>query len=360
MYYIVALFLGYVVLNVLLRSGIKRSILVDFFFVSLALVPIFSLSAMQYEVGTDYNEYYHMTTNGHMERFLRKGEPLYYFLGRFVELMGVNQLIFVFSSILNFGLFAVTLLILHRAGYKVSIIFFLFFTVTGLHHNQMNGLRQYTAIFAFILLSVLLSIGFRRLALIIPFSIGFLSHSTFLLSLPVFLVRRLLKFNLSVIFFSTVGYISVPYFIELLVQTLAPQYLGYLGSSYGDPVTGVNLLTKFIPLPFFIYFLYVYIKNVGFRSSFLRSHAGFDTLLVLWCFTGTAFISMIHFGFMFRFSQYFIFFHIFPIYYLIRYMFKTGRENVGFIIVLTLFSLYALKVVVFPVREYAYRSIVLF
>ena len=114
------------------------------------LLPIFliwlSICGGQYDVGTDYWSYYGFFNGEDFYKFRDSGEYLFAWIISLCNSLGLygQSLFYVFYGI-NFYFFY---LILKRIDLKYIFLFILLYiTITGLFNNQLNALRQATAIY---------------------------------------------------------------------------------------------------------------------------------------------------------------------------------------------------------------------
>lgn len=118
-------------------------------FAIMASLPLICVSAIRYNVGTDFKPYWQMYINNG-EKNGRGVEPGYTLLVHFLRLFSKNpQFFFIVSSIIVCGLYFYTM---YRESESFPISVFLFVT-TREYFRQMNGVRQYLAV-ALILLAL--------------------------------------------------------------------------------------------------------------------------------------------------------------------------------------------------------------
>lgn len=359
MIYLLILFFGFILFYY--DKIVTLSFSASSFVIAVVVFFMIIISSIQFNVGTDYFNYLNGLKSNNYFRYFNKGEYVYYLFYSVIQYFNLSsQTIFLFSSLINGLALYFILWMLKKEGYSLWIIFFVFFTYTGYFHNQMNGLRQYTAIIYFILFVFLILFKFGWLNIALALFVGFFSHSTFIFSLIlciiIFFVYRLKIYSLKIIYFiSLIIYLSSPLFLEYFISNLAPQYLFYLETEYGEGLDISQLFSKLYFLPFFVYFIFLYCRNNSFNYYFNKSHKGFRFLILFWSFTSLMYISSTGFGFMFRVSQFFIFFDIFPLYYIILYSIKSKKLFLFCFLFVSLFVPYFIKVVFFPVREYSYN-----
>ena len=324
-----------------------------FFFLYFAFLLSF-LPAFQYNVGTDYFTYISIFENeSKLELFFKKGELAFFYLVVFLKSLDLpSQSIFIVVSIISsvFILLALRLLNLH--GYRYSIVFLCFFLMTGMLHNQMNGLRNYLAVYSFVCALLCKFSGRYKSAILLGF-FGVFFHQTFYFMLPFLLIpsiayellakKTLLWFPLFFIFWGS-GF-SV-YVLEYVVLNYAGFYSHYIDGAL-EGVSLLSVLTKAYYLPLQLWFIFWVRRNYPNLSLFKKRIIGF------WLIGSCLYLGLLHSGLFFRTYHYFVFFSIIPAYH-----FLTSRQltSVKAIFILYLMAPYIFKVIVFPVGEYDYQS----
>ncbi|MFW2056738.1 EpsG family protein [Acinetobacter haemolyticus] len=310
--------------------------------------------AFQYDVGTDYFAYYNNFYDGGHLLFFTKQEYIYYYLQEFVIFLGEPQLQFIFSSIIQSVLFFYILFILKKKGYNSFLLFFIFFLITGMYHNQMNGIRQYIAIYCFIVYC-LLFLDKKYLQSLFFLVIGFYFHKSILIPLLYFIPFLFFKpvllsksFSyLVVIFFAGLlfHFFNWTFIVQSVLESLSLNYAHYLDSEYGEGRSIIGFLTKFYYTPLFLWFFIIFYKKKLDNYNV--------SLLMLWALTCFIYIQGIYFSLFIRTWAYFTFFMVFPVYYLMLHYKKNFL--ILFLIVLYMFIAYLLKISVFAVGEYDYN-----
>src|SRR5690606_7432606 len=121
------------------------------------------------------------------------------------------------------------------------------------------------------------------------------------------------------------------------------RYSLYLETEYSEGRAVDGILTKFYFLPIIVIFWYFYIKDKNVDNFF-------SFAILIFSLTHFMFLQALSFDLLMRVWDYFIFFIIFPIYYVLN-------RSRGFTLILILIYIllfYVLKVVFFPVAEYDY------
>jgi len=322
----------------------------------------FIIPAMQYGIGTDYFTYKNYYSHPELlELYYNKGEYLFYYLYRFaIENNLGEQSIFYFVSLHNSIIIFYTFYKLRKAGINIAIIFYIFFTVTGIYHNQMNGLRAYMGVVYFPLIALMLSESKYIKSLPLLF-ISIISHFSSVMALLIYLMSLIRRNNYLVclvFLLSPIAFITfikvVPYVVELLFS----RYSHYLTGGYSKGVSIINLFSKLYYLPLFLMFFFIYLKRQPI-SKFLpgskyRNYLEFG--IIIWAFTYWTIILSLQYGFFFRAQSAFIFFYVFPIYYLLEY-FRERRFKYHFVFTLLyLLFPYFIKVMLFAKGEYLYNN----
>lgn len=314
------------------------------------------LSAFQANVGTDYQTYYNITRDPvQIEVILNKGEYFFYYFIRALSALEMHgQWIFVFHSIMCSFLLVNVLRKLREQGYLQWLILFLVVLVTGLLHNQMNGLRNILAVYAFLNAFIYKANG--QVLKTIFFSIfGVLCHQSFLaMSLFLLLPSRFYLHVFNFIRFYYLFFLTLfatgffLFFIDSFVRTFLPFYSHYLKLSFFTEGVGyVNILTKAYYLP--LHFLFLFLM---FRIS--RNLTEFDKVLLgFWVLGANLYFGLIFVSGLFRAFHYVVFFGVFPVYFLLRHAQLSRLSIVS--IVMYLMLPYLMKVVVFKSGEYGYE-----
>lgn len=317
------------------------------------LFIFFIISAMQYDVGTDYNNYIDTYYYGvDLNRFYNSNELIFYYLFEFIRYYKLGpQSIFIISSFIMTMCFWYICIILKNNDIKIFVFFVLFMTCTGIYQNQLNGLRNFVAIYFFII-SLILMFD-RKLFLVVMFLIlGLLAHSSFVIVIP-FLILYVLYMRVDVkyyylffIFSGMIYFFIIPLFVEQVVDLLFPQYLYHLSN---DAYTFSELLTKFVLLPIYILSINIYMKNNNNEKSFL----GF--MMFVFICTYWIILLPLKIGLASRLIQYFSFFNVFPIYFLLITL--KNRTLYGLVVMMVIIPFIA-KVTVLSKNEYDYKSII--
>jgi hypothetical protein len=334
-------------------SRLTSLVLLTFLIVLIALLP-----ALQYAVGADYGSYIEIFNSSvSIETYYRKGELSFYYLVKVLNYFNAHeQFLFVSTSILSSVMLVNVFRKLKFDGYRLGLLIFCFLVLTNMLHNQMNVIRTYLAVYAF-LNAMLYRVERKWLLTIIFWLFAVMSHQsawlvTPLIFIPLNVYEWLVKWPKFIYSsFSSLYVFGVPfYFLDFVVLRFAPFYSHYLEVDIGS--TGIlGVLTKVIYLPFHIFFIYLLCS----KSIIPKKPVEF-MLIGVWLIVANFYFLFLYWGHFFRAYHYFVFFSIIPIYYVAQY-FK--RKVVMFsLIAVYILAPYLAKVLLFPKGEYTYQSII--
>lgn len=321
-------------------------------FAVLAFIP-----ALQYNIGTDYFSYKSFyETPAADYYFIDKGEVFIVWVMRFLRAAGLEaQWLFVVYSLLMTACFVLLLKVLRRDGYNVAIVFFCFFLITNIYHNQMNGLRAYLAVFLFLLALAYRFEGrfFLALAILV---FGFFSHNSILyfsllIIVPPRVWEKLCEHKVKVFVASNVFFFLVLKIIpiEKIISSYFPIYISYMGGEYLEPAGFLSVLTKLYYFPGFLFF-FLYVRDsciVGSGRNYVGMWAAFSGFFWLLLESGAAF----------RLYNYLVFLSIFPFYFIIVNGLR--KKDVVTLVVLSVYLLvpYVYKVVYASHNEFGFSLI---
>jgi hypothetical protein len=314
--------------------------------------------ALQYNVGNDYFTYVNVYENS-ADLYFRKKEYGFYYLIIFLKKFDFGaQSLFATMSAINTVLLFSSLFFFKKYRFKTWVIFFLFFVVTGLYHNQMNTLRQFIGVFSVPLLSFFLyEKRYIQAALISVFSLAF--HSAFAVVILFYFLliffRNISKKQLFAIFLLLpfVFLFFVPILQDTIVIYLFNEYSFYMNDS--REVKLVTILSKIYYMPLFIYFWYLFLKNkINLSIDPNLVHFLVVIFSTSYCMYLLDFSIPMHGG---RIAQYFQFFYIVPIYFVLVHSMRNKNPLILVFIFLMLLSPYIAKVLLFPTGEYEYQTV---
>ena len=321
----------------------------------------FFISALQYNVGSDYMSYIFIYENQWvMDRYYNTREYFFYFTNIILNSLNLppQAVFFVFSFVQSLFVFIYFSMFKKRGG-VLWLFFIIFFCVTNIYHNQMNGIRQYSVIALVPLVSLLL---FERKYVLL--SVVFLLASTFHLSffvLFLFIILYLiyLKFNVNYLFCFIVTlpiYIFLPKVVIPFLELFDMQYLSYIDTDYFKEGGGMVVLPKLYYLPVILLFYWVNHKE-SFDSINERLAPYFSFSIFIFSCSYWAILMSLDIALLSRVAIYFWFFIVFPIYNVCIYLYK----NSIYFFYLVLFYIllpYLAKVTFLAKNEYLYKSFI--
>lgn len=323
----------------------------------LLLSPIFILWLLicggQYYVGTDYPSYFQIFEGYDLDSYLRKHEYLFVGIIVLCNKIGIHgqALFYIFYAINFLFLF----LIIKRIPIRYIFIFILLYiTVTNLFNNQLNTLRQATAIYigTYAVLLTLDNNNFKAFVFII---IASLIHQSALILILVLLFKRILLslsyrgLSIFLLVATAMSFILQPNVLNFLLPFLPEDYAWYIerGTLVGQSF--ISRLTKYIFIP--IYLL---------AWNYFKRHDLPEQDDILFKFGWVAFclrLSLINIPIVSRITDYALILSILPLYLYLSHIMKE-KHMFLFVSILFLLSLfYCLKVTHFATGEYLYNSI---
>lgn len=330
----------------------------NFLLILLLIVIYASLPALQYDVGTDYYSYLGSVYNEKRSlHFMKKGELLFYWIIKLIEYFRLPaEFLFVFSAFIQSFLFVNLIRILKRNGFSLTILVIIFFVVTGIYHNQLNGIRNYLAILTFLNFCLYMFEG-RYTKAILTAVLGVFFHQTFIFALALLVIitlfRKVVYKNAIVVYivFFMFFVLGIPMFaLDFLVNVFAPFYSHYLEKNSG--VDLVNIATRLIYVPLHIIFLIILCRR---HPSEYRDN--FETRLVsTWLVVSNVYFLMLYWAPFFRLIGYLTFFNIVPIYYLL--IDRRVEKNLRYLTIVFLIAAYVPKVTFLSKGEYDYKSLI--
>lgn len=320
------------------------------------LLPIFLvwlfICGGQYEVGTDYESYLTIFNGYNLDAYWEKGEYLFAGIISLFNTLGIygQALFYVFYAINFLFLF----LIIKRLPIKQVFLFIiLYITVTSLFNNQLNTLRQATAVyigtyvaililekkywkgFLFILLAMFMHQSALVLFLFYAFNI-IIKRLSYKLLLVYLLIAVLLSLVLKTDSF------------EFALSWLSEEYAWYFTGGIVEETGMLTKVTKYIFIPIYL-LAWWYFRKKSNEGEMLFFKLGW----ISFCLR----ISVMNLSIVNRLFDYFLILSIFPLLIYLYHLFVTRRTFLFFSIILFLSLFYSLKVLVFARGEYLYNSI---
>lgn len=312
----------------------------------------------QYGVGTDYFSYIRYFSGADLSYFESKGDVFFVEFIKLCNSIGIwGQGIFF---VLAFISVIILLYVIHKVvGSKYAFLFlFIFIVFSGTFHNQMNGVRQYCAVYLFSI-GMCLWLQKKYLLAIVFFSIMSFVHSSSIAVLLIFLFLNrawgfIAKRHILVLIVFAAFFVSLLN-LNVLLQKVIPffdQYAVYYNSGRieGEEVSKLVMVTKYIYIPVLLYSIYLYPRmqlNTMQQKCFVLGVCGYAFK-----------ISILSLFIVNRMGQYFEILMCIPMVFLLIYIKRQGIRYTYLYLMLILFFFipYALKVTYFAKGEYLYHS----
>lgn len=321
------------------------------------LLPVFLIwliiSGGQDSVGTDYESYLYIFDGNQLDYYREKNEFLFAAIISLFNACGIHgqALFFVFYSI-NFIFF---FLILKRLPTKqIFLCILLYITVTNLFNNQLNTLRQATAIYIGTYAAFLIFEGKKIKALFYVLVAALIHQSAVILIIFYLLKNVAIKCSfkqLVILLLAAIGlsFILQPNSINFLAPYLPEAYMWHILGGAVEEKSLILKVTKYIFVPIYILALIYFYKN---RSNDWESLL-FKSGWIAYCIR----LSLLNLTLVARITDYFLILSIFPILLYINYLYKLYKVFLFLAILMGLSVFYGLKVTVFARGEYLYNSI---
>ena len=324
----------------------------------LTLVSMSFFTAFQYDVGTDYFSYINIYSSELSENFFSKGEFAFYYIIKCLHFFNVEPQYFIVTLTLLTNLFFLKFVDLLRSkGFNVFLIVLLYLTLVNTFHSQMNVMRAILSVtVSFCFLFYLFEKRFLKAFIIFAFMVSV--HRSSILVVPIyililFLYSNIIKYSTFYFFGSLIACVlGLPVkSVGVVVEYVVPFYYHYIDSDYADTNFGVaGLIVKSLTLPISFYFIFK-LKDIIKKDEL----SGFDLKIIsCWIILCPLYFNLIYFYPVARVLYFTVLFNFVPFYYLIQY-----HKRNGLVVLFFLFyaiAPYFVKVVFFPVSEYAYAS----
>lgn len=310
----------------------------------------------QYNVGTDYFSYMSIFSGEKLEYYESGGEIGFVYFIKFFNSIGIRgQGIYYIIYFLSFYLIYKIVKIFKVDYWAIFIL--LYIGVSSMFNNQLNIVRQCFGIYlgTYAAIQIYRNNTFIALLLIL---IASLFHVSSLLFVIFFVLRKKIATPISplilVIFLCTgsvIGFGLSTDILEVFIDYLPPAYAWHIKGGAVENVGLVVKITKYMYIP-------LYILSILRLKKFKLS--GLNLWLFNWGILGISFrFLMINFSIVNRISLIFLIIGIFPIFFYLVWLKQQSKYLMFSIIVFGIILFYGLKVLAFPVNEYAYDSIFL-
>lgn len=319
-----------------------------------------SLPAFQYEVGADYHSYTDIYLNNDVDYYYDRLEIIFASIINLFNILNLpSQSLFIIYGLL-FGLLMVNATsTLSNEGLSLCLLVLLYFTVTSIYQNQLNGIRNFLAVYFFIN-AIIFKFKGNTISLILFTFFGILSHSTFYLMIPFLILSTKIYEKIChnyikvIISLNFLAITSLPVLLTyVIVDFFAPHYSKYFTNLdlFGVPSDFINSLPKLIWTPVYIWSLFVFRKYE--KNKFVLNNS-IRYLYSFWILTSYSFYLQIFNDNFFRFHIYCSFFSIIP-FYLVYQSLRSLLLKV--LLLLYIVSPYIFKVTFFARDEYNYTSV---
>ena len=309
----------------------------------------------QYNVGTDYFSYIDVFSGEKVAYLLMKGDY------GFVNFVSFCNSIGLFGQDILLLISLISVLILLYAGrifvkdQELFLFLFVFIVFASAFHNQMNAVRQYSAVYLYTLGGLLL---FKKQYIwaIIPLFAAATVHSSsiaVLLLLPIILIiGKFVRKRRYLFAFLLIAFLLSVAFPESLLNNILSRFDQY--AYYADDgrlevggISIINKVTKYIYVPLIIYAIYLF--------PHMRLTEEQKQLFVIGLCGYCVKIALMDITIVQRMGAYFEIFMCIPMTYLLIHHLSYHRIRFPFLMVYLLLP-YAAKVTLFAVNEYTYQS----
>ena len=339
-------------LNMILSVGyfyFIRNVRKNSFILFIPIIFLWTIiSGGQYGVGSDYFSYIKIYENHQgLNRFYYNKEYLfYYFVIFFSNLIKNGQFLFFFDALLKNILFFFIIKKIIKDMKYIYIYIYIYICFGTVFYNQMNGLRNFLAMYLFTLGQIYL-IEYKYILFVLYITIGSYIHRTSLYLYPFILINKLKHYRFLFLLIGVVvllNFLPTKNFFQEVGPKLIPAYAHYFYSEYYErDMKLINIFSRIIWFPFYIESIYLYKKN---KNDLIKLGViGYSINLL------TIEISILS-----RLAVYFSLVSIFPMYYLTIYYLKNKRNKSLIILILLILLFFITKVLIVPKGEYLYRS----
>ena len=308
----------------------------------------------QYGVGTDYFTYYQIFEDVDVDFYYIKGEWLFSVIVEMFRGAGMppQGLFFIFYFINFFFL----LKIVYKINDQPSFIFILLYIcLSNVFNNQLNGLRQYCAVYivTYAMLNFYDNKSYIKYVLSILMAGGL--HFSAYMMLPFVLILRFEKLGKGISFtllltglvFSVIGSSS---FILNLFSSVIPKhyYDAYIGGELDTAVGFERTITKLIFVPLYISAIF------SSRTNWKKNDLRFFSIGIIAYSIRLFFMENLMFN---RLGYYFLILSILPLYVYIKSFYQSKKRIYSYLLMSVFLAFYFLKTVVLAKGEYLYQSV---
>lgn len=333
----------------------QRDGLISYMLLSLTLIiPWVMICGGQYETGTDYHSYMETFETADVGLFYNKKEFLF---AKLVEIwhgwgLPPQGLYFVFYTIASIFFISTC----YKIDNKTLFIFILlYFTISNLFNNQLNGLRQSVATYVITYAVFLLNEhrGLLKFILLIVFASLFHASSWFALIIIAFNYLRPSKkilrlFLITSLLFTIKGAALISLAFDQLSAFVPEIYTHLLKSSFNQSIGLSSMLPKIIIFP--LYYLSVNYLDIDKEKKNLNLY-----YIGIFCYMFR--LVSIQNIILDRLGYIFVLLAVLPLYLYWTKLYYKHRVIQFNICLFICISLYLAKVLVLPEKEYLYNSV---
>lgn len=307
----------------------------------------------QDEVGTDYLSYLSIFNGNQYHVYINNHEYLFIGIVALFNSIGIygQSLFFVFYGINFIFLF----LIVKRIPRKQIFIFLiLYMVVTSLFNNQLNILRQTTAIYIGTYAAFLIFEN-KKIKGLIFIILAFFIHQ----SAIVLLILYAYKFFLRIFSYKALLVCLLAAFLCSLVLKIDSLVfiLPFLSADYAWHIEGgaveetglITKLTKYIFIPLYLLSWWRFRKENFSDKDIILFKCGW----IAFCLR----LSLVNLSIVSRIFDYFLILSVFPLLQYLYCLFKARKTFLFLCIIFGLTLFYCVKVTIFARAEYLYKSI---
>lgn len=362
MVYLIYLLFSFLYLKAfrLRRDTLSRLMLVSFPVIVFWIIII----GGQYDVGTDYSAYYiHFNSNSE-QLFYDRGEYLFGYLIYYCHTLNIygQGIFFVISAIWILVLIPISYYSLNSSSRYFYLFFFIFVVFPTTFNNQMNGIRQYTAVYFFTIAIILLY--YKKYSFsAISFVVSVLFHKSALAAIGLFVILFVIllfdekikrKYLVASVFCGVVAGIFLirsSSMSSILVHFQDVEEMEYYLDYYSRHERDGNIvfmLSKYYYLPIIFECIYrlpkMHLSNIEYKFYYL----GIISFVIRIAIVAVPYVG--------RTSGYFEILSCIPLAYLMIYYHKYRKKNYYNLSLIYLLLPFLLKVTFFAVGEYSYHS----
>lgn len=315
----------------------------------------------QYDVGTDYFMYRMIFENSNkLYLYFIKKEYLFYYYVIFLKYLSNNpQFFFMMTGLIqNFLLVIIIKKLIKKKVLEIKytyIFILIYLTAITVFYNQMNGIRQYIALYFFTMAILAYFLDKKILKYIILMLIGIYIHKSLLILFPIiFFLKYSIKqqkiyYIIFYIFCILIFFMNVEDILYIVTQRTIPRYSWYFESKYIGSFDLKNLVVKFIYFPVYFYGIRLIGKISKRKEMFLK--IGLISYGIRICCLKIMILS--------RIGEYFLILTIFPLIFILEYFIEKNKYTELILFFIFILGIFIIKVLILPQNEYIYRSIFL-